>query len=64
MFPLALFNTHECNRNRQVIDEDVQQELEEMEKETDIEDILNYRAVAERELVVKRSLICLEFFLS
>ncbi|KAH6771059.1 hypothetical protein C2S52_015862 [Perilla frutescens var. hirtella] len=39
-----------CLRHDQVIDEDVQRELEEMEKETEVEDILNYRAVAEREL--------------
>ncbi|XP_042063835.1 uncharacterized protein LOC121807630 isoform X1 [Salvia splendens] len=39
-----------CLRHDQMIDEDVEQELEEMEKETDIEDILNYRAVAEQEL--------------
>lgn len=39
--------------NHQMIDEDVEQELEEMEKVTDIEDILNYRAVAEQELEVK-----------
>lgn len=39
------------------MDLDVQRELEEMEKETDIEDILNYRAVAEQELEVKWSVI-------
>ncbi|XP_057796881.1 intermembrane lipid transfer protein VPS13 isoform X2 [Salvia miltiorrhiza] len=39
-----------CLRHDQMIDEDVQRELEEMEKETDIDDILNYRAVAEQEL--------------
>ncbi|CAA0824797.1 Protein of unknown function (DUF1162 [Striga hermonthica] len=33
-----------------VIEEDIQHELEEMEKETDIDDILSYRSVAEREL--------------
>ncbi|KAL0336664.1 UNVERIFIED_CONTAM: hypothetical protein Sradi_4878300, partial [Sesamum radiatum] len=33
-----------------VIEQDVQHELEEMEKETDIDDILDYRSVAEREL--------------
>ncbi|GFQ03174.1 putative vacuolar protein sorting-associated protein 13b [Phtheirospermum japonicum] len=39
-----------CLRHDQVIKEDVQHELEKMEKETDIDDILNYRSVAEREL--------------
>lgn len=39
--------------HHQVIEADVQHELEEMEKETDIDDILNYRAIAERELEVK-----------
>ncbi|KAL0282519.1 UNVERIFIED_CONTAM: hypothetical protein Sangu_2944300 [Sesamum angustifolium] len=34
----------------EVIEQDVQHELEEMEKETDIDDILDYRSVAEREL--------------
>lgn len=53
MFPLALIVAIQYNHNHQVIEEDVQRELEEMEKETDIDDILNYRAVAERELEVK-----------
>ncbi|EYU33516.1 hypothetical protein MIMGU_mgv1a026106mg, partial [Erythranthe guttata] len=35
---------------RQVVEDDVQHILEEMEKETDIDDILNYRSVAECEL--------------
>ncbi|EYU28240.1 hypothetical protein MIMGU_mgv1a026266mg, partial [Erythranthe guttata] len=35
-----------------VVEEDVQHILEEMEKETDIDDILNYRSVAECELEV------------
>ncbi|KAK4437331.1 Vacuolar protein sorting-associated protein 13 [Sesamum alatum] len=39
-----------CLRHDQVIEQDVQHELEEMEKETDVDDILNYRSVAEREL--------------
>ncbi|KAL8519790.1 hypothetical protein ACS0TY_010650 [Phlomoides rotata] len=39
-----------CLRYDQVIEADVQRELEEMEKETDVDDILNYRAIAEREL--------------
>ncbi|KAG8380914.1 hypothetical protein BUALT_Bualt06G0066200 [Buddleja alternifolia] len=39
-----------CLRHDQVMEDDVQHELEEMEKETDIDDILNYRSVAEREL--------------
>lgn len=49
--------------NHQVIDEDVQRQLEEMEKGTDIEDILNYRAVAEQELEVEWPLISF-FYLS
>ncbi|KAL2484980.1 Protein of unknown function (DUF1162) [Abeliophyllum distichum] len=39
-----------CLKQDQVIEEDVQKELEEMEKETDIDDILGYRSVAEHEL--------------
>ncbi|KAL7090722.1 hypothetical protein ACP275_12G059000 [Erythranthe tilingii] len=39
-----------CLRHDQVVEEDVQHILEEMEKETDIDDILNYRSVAECEL--------------
>ncbi|KAL3830664.1 hypothetical protein ACJIZ3_019466 [Penstemon smallii] len=39
-----------CLRHDQVIEEDVQHELEEVEKETDIDDILNNRSIAEREL--------------
>lgn len=53
---LTLISVH-SNSNHQVIDEDVQRELEEMEKETDVEDILNYRAVAEQELEVKWPII-------
>ncbi|XP_012848280.1 PREDICTED: putative vacuolar protein sorting-associated protein 13B [Erythranthe guttata] len=41
-----------CLRHDQVVEEDVQHILEEMEKETDIDDILNYRSVAECELEV------------
>ncbi|KAL7197985.1 hypothetical protein ACSBR2_020498 [Camellia fascicularis] len=39
-----------CLREEQVIDNDILQELEQMEKEYDIEDILNYRSTAETEL--------------
>lgn len=39
-----------------MIEEDVQQELEEMEKATDIDDILGYRSMAERELEVRMML--------
>lgn len=53
MFSLALLIIVHCNLHHQVMDLDAQRELEEMEKETDIEDILNYRAVAEQELEVK-----------
>ncbi|XP_052202477.1 uncharacterized protein LOC127808127 isoform X2 [Diospyros lotus] len=39
-----------CLREEQVIDDAILRELEQMEKETDIEDILNYRSTAETEL--------------
>ncbi|XP_028107933.1 uncharacterized protein LOC114306815 isoform X2 [Camellia sinensis] len=39
-----------CLREEQVIGNDILQELEQMEKEYDIEDILNYRSTAETEL--------------
>ncbi|XP_059667459.1 uncharacterized protein LOC132312914 [Cornus florida] len=40
----------ECLRQEQLIDEDILWELEQMEKESDIDDILSYRSTAEREL--------------
>lgn len=46
--------------HRQVVEEDVQHVLEEIEKETDIDDILNYRSVAEQELEVLMLLLSLE----
>lgn len=42
----------------QAIDEYVVQELEQMEKESDIDDILSYRSTAEQELQVWLSLLC------
>ncbi|KAI7990467.1 putative vacuolar protein sorting-associated protein 13C [Camellia lanceoleosa] len=39
-----------CLREEQLIDNDILRELEQMEKEYDIEDILNYRSTAETEL--------------
>ncbi|KAA8547313.1 hypothetical protein F0562_003823 [Nyssa sinensis] len=40
----------ECLRREQLIDEDILRELEEMEKDYDIDDILSYRSTAECEL--------------
>lgn len=60
LFPVYAHFSHWCcslQSHQQVIEVDVQRELEEMEKETDIDDILNYRAIAERALEVEWCII-------
>ncbi|PSS01845.1 Vacuolar protein sorting-associated protein like [Actinidia chinensis var. chinensis] len=48
---VSLYKTKlKCLREEQLIDGDILRELEQVEKESDIEDILNYRSTAESEL--------------
>lgn len=56
MFQIISFVVFPVNDDQicvyQLVDDDVLQDLEQMEKESDLDDILNYRSAAESEMQV------------